>query len=136
VDERITWVRGERRAGPLQTIGVLELTVDGRCRAVFAERAEVDGRAHILLARSVWAGKDSFDTRWWSLVLDRDLKVFMIRNGSCGDPVLKSDVPRIVRALEELDLMTDETTIAVDNGAPVIPRLESLRARRRNPGRP
>jgi hypothetical protein len=136
VDERITWVRGERRAGPLQTIGVLELTVDGRCRAVFAERAEVDGRAHILLARSVWAGKDSFDTRWWSLVLDRDLKVFMIRNGSCGDPVLKSDVPRIVRALEELDLMTDETTIAVDDGLPVIPRIESLRARRRKSSRP
>jgi hypothetical protein len=73
-------------------------------------------------------------------VLDRDLKVFMIRNGSCGDPVLKSDVPRIVRALEELDLMTDETTIAVDQGPPVIPRLEALRARRgrsrSSPGRP
>ena len=130
MDQRITWVRGDRRAGPPQTIGVLELKADGSCRAVFAERAEVDGRAHILLARTVWQGKDSLDTRWWSLVLDRDHKVFMIRNGSCGDPVLSADVPRIVRALEDLDLMTDETTIAVDDGAPVIPRIEALRARR------
>jgi hypothetical protein len=68
-------------------------------------------------------------------VLDRDLKVFMIRNGSCGGALLKSDVPRIVRALEELDLMTDETTIAVDDGPPVIPRIEALRARKAPTGK-
>jgi hypothetical protein len=106
----------------MQVIGVLELKTDGSCRAVFAERVEVDGRCHILLARQAWEGKDSLDTRWWSLVLDQDHKVFTIRNGSCGDALLPSDVPRIVRALEELDLMADETMIAVDNGIPVLPR--------------
>jgi hypothetical protein len=121
-DRRITWVRGPKRPGPMQIIGVLELTADGRCRAVFAERVEVDGRCHILLARKAWEGKDSLDTRWWSLVLDDNHKVFTIRNGSCGDALLKADVPRIVSALEELDLMTDDTMIAVDNGLPVLPR--------------
>jgi hypothetical protein len=106
----------------MEWIGVLELKADGSCRAVFAERAEVDGRCHILLARKAWAGKDALDTRWWSLVLDDNHKVFTIRNESCGDPVLTSDVPRIVAALEELDLMADDTMIAVDDGLPVIPR--------------
>ncbi len=121
-DERITWVRGPRQAGPMETIGVLELKADGSCRAVFAERVEVDGRCHIRLARQVWAGKDSLETRWWSLVLDANHKVFTIRNGSCGDAVLKADVPRIITALEDLDLMTEETMIAVDDGQPVLPR--------------
>jgi hypothetical protein len=39
-----------------------------------------------------------------------------------NDPLLKADVPRIIRALEQLDLMTDDTMIAVDDGLPVIPR--------------
>jgi hypothetical protein len=119
-DGRITWERGERREGPLQTIGVLELEADGRCRAVFAERAEVDGRCHVLLARKAWGGKNALDTRWWSLVLDRRLKVEIIRNGSCGDSVKKADVPRIIRALTELDLLTPDTMIAVDDGRAVI----------------
>jgi hypothetical protein len=55
-DGRITWERGERRAGPNETIGVLELCGDGQCRAVFAERVEVDGRCHVLLARKAWGG--------------------------------------------------------------------------------
>ena len=118
---RITWVHGDRREGPNETIGVLELKADGACRAVFAERVEVDGRCHIRLARQVWEGKDSLDTRWWSLVLDAGHKVFTIRNGSCGDKILRADVPRIIRALEELDLMTRDTMIAVDDGGPVIP---------------
>ena len=46
-DPRITWEKGERREGPNETIGVLELAADGRCRAVFAERVEVDGRCHV-----------------------------------------------------------------------------------------
>lgn len=121
-DDRIQWVRGPLHAGPMETIGVLELRANGSCRAVFAERAEVDGRCHILLARQVWEGKDALDTRWWSLVLDGDNKVFTIRNGSCGDAVLRSDVPRIARALEELDLLTEQTMIAVDDGPPVLPR--------------
>jgi hypothetical protein len=128
-DPRITWVRGERRSGPNETIGVLELRVDGSCRAVFAERVEVDGRCHILLARRVWDGKDALDTRWWSLVLDRQLKVDTIRNGSCGDKVTTADIPRIIRALKDLDLLTDNTMIAVDGGGSVIVgRMEPERA--------
>ncbi|MEO5768962.1 MAG: hypothetical protein ABIS92_11485 [Polyangia bacterium] len=122
LDGRITWVRGAPRPGPMQLIGVLELKADGSCRAVFAERVEVDGRCHILLARQAWEGKDALDTRWWSLVLDDDHKAFTVRNGSCGDPLLPSDVPRIVRALEELNLMAEDTMIAVDGGVPVLPR--------------
>lgn len=121
-DPRITWIRGAKQAGPEELIGVLELHADGRCRAVFAERTEVDGRSHIRLARTAWAGKDSLETRWWSLVLDGNYKAFTVRNGSCGDQLLAADVPRIVRALEELGLMTDETMIAVDDGPAIMPR--------------
>ena len=113
-------MRGERRDGPNETIGVLELRGDGSCRVVFAERVEVDGRCHILLARKVWDGKDALDTRWWSLVLDRRFKVETIRNGSCGDKVTTADIPRIIRALKDLDLLTDNTMIAVDDGGSVI----------------
>lgn len=126
-DDRITWVRGAERLGPEQLIGVLELRADGSCRAVFAERAEIDGRSHIRLARTVWAGKESLDTRWWSLVLDANHQVATIRNGSCGDPLLTADVPRIVQALESLGLMSEETTIAVDDGRPVLPRHPAFR---------
>lgn len=119
-DARITWERGEPQRGPRQTIGVLELAADGRCRAVFAERVEVDGRCHVLLARKAWGGKTSLETRWWSLVLDRRLKVETIRNGSCGDALTGADVPRIIRALTELDLLTPDTMIAVDDGRSVI----------------
>jgi len=121
--ERITWVRGEERPGPRQVIGVMELQADGFCRAVFAERTQVDGRCHVLLARQAWGGKESIETRRWSLVLDRDHKVDTIRNGSCGDPLTTADVPRVLRALEELDLMTEHTMIAVDDGPSVFPRL-------------
>ena len=92
-DGRIRVGAGTSDAGPMETIGVLELRANGNCRAVFAERAAVGGRCHILLARQVWEGKDALDTRWWSLVLDGDRKVFTIRNGSCGDALLGSDVP-------------------------------------------
>jgi len=122
-DGRITWVRGDERPGPRQVIGVLELRGDDTCRAVFAERTLVFGRGHVLLARGAWGGKDLCDTRWWSLVLDDDLKVHTIRNGSCGDALFAQDVPRIVRALEELNLLTSETMIAVDDGPAVFPRL-------------
>jgi hypothetical protein len=104
-------------------IGVLELRSNNACRAVFAERTQVDGRCHVLLARQAWGGKDMLDTRWWSLVLDEHLNVHTIRNGSCGDPLLARDVPRIVFALEELNLLTTETMIAVDDGPAVFPRL-------------
>ena len=120
---RITWIRGEERAGPRQLIGVLEMQPDGSARAAFAERTQVDGRCHVLLARQAWGGKNSLDTRWWSLVLDRNHKVDTIRNGSCSDPLLTQDVPRIIRALEELDLMTEHTMIALDDGRSVFPRL-------------
>src|SRR5262245_32002575 len=120
---RITWVRGVERPGPRQTIGVLELRSDSTYRAVFAERTQVDGRCHVLLARQAWGGKDALETRWWSLVLNESLKVNIIRNGSCGDPILTQDVPRIISALEGLDLLTTETMIAVDDGPAVFPRL-------------
>lgn len=120
---RITWVRGDERPGPRQLIGVLELRSDNTCRAVFAERTQVDGRCHVLMARRAWGGKDSLDTRWWSLVLDDNLKVDTIRNGSCGDALLTEDVPRIVCALEELNLVATETMIAVDDGPAVFPGL-------------
>ena len=124
MDERITWVTGEEREGPRQLIGVLELKADGACRAVFAERTQVDGRCHVLLARQAWGGKESLETRRWSLVLEKKShRVDTIRNGSLGDPLLTADVPRIVRALEELDLMTEHTMIAVDDGRSVFPRL-------------
>jgi hypothetical protein len=123
-DGRISWLRGDERPGPRQTIGVLELRPDGACRAAFAERTQVDGRCHVLLARQAWGGgKDSLETRWWSLVLDRNHKVDTIRNGSCSDPLLTEDVPRIVHALEELDLLTEHTMIAVDDGPSAFPRL-------------
>ena len=103
---------------------MLELRSDNTCRAVFAERTQVDGRCHVLLARQAWGGKDTLDTRWWSLVLDGNLKVDTIRNGSCGDQLLARDVPRIVRALEELNLLTADTMIAVDDGPAVFPHLQ------------
>ena len=123
-DERITWIRGDERPGPRQVIGVLEMHADGSFRAAFAERTQVDGRCHVLLARQAWGGKDSLETRWWSLVLDRGThRVNTVRNGSCGDPLITADVPRIVRALEELDLATDDTMIAVDDGPSAFPWL-------------
>jgi hypothetical protein len=120
-DERITWYRGQRRPGPMQTIGVLEVRGDGSCRAVFAERAEIEGRAHIQLARRAWGPKDSLDTRWWSLVLDPNYKAYTVRTGSCGDPLTAEDVPRIVRALEELGLLTEQTMIHLDDGPATMP---------------
>lgn len=120
-DDRIQWVRGATREGPMETIGVLELCDDGRCRAVLAERVEVDGRCHVLLARQAWGGKGTPDARWWSLVLDDEVKAYTVRNGSCGDPVRPGDVPRIARALEELGLAAETTMIAVDKGCAVFP---------------
>jgi hypothetical protein len=123
-DGRITWVTGEEREGPRQTIGVLEMRGDGGIRAAFAERTQVDGRCHVLLARQAWGGKESLETRWWSLVLDRNRKVDTVRNGSCGDPLRTADVPGIVRALEEMDLLTEHTMVAVDDGPSVFPRMK------------
>ncbi|MCW5893408.1 MAG: hypothetical protein KIT14_23075 [bacterium] len=121
VDDRITWVRGDERAGPRQTIGVLELRQDGACRVALAERTQIDGRCHVLLARKAWGGKDALATRWWSLVLDADAAVTTVRNGSCGDRIEPGDVARIVRALESLALLSVQTTIFVDDGRPVFP---------------
>ena len=121
LDPRITWVSGERRAGPNELIGVLEVRADGSCRAALAERVEVDGRCHIRLARTAWHGKDALETRWWSMVLDGQGKVHTIRNGSCGDTVIKADVPRIVSALESLRLASPRTMIALDDAPSVFP---------------
>lgn len=119
-DDRITWVSGETREGPRQLIGVLEVRADGTSRAALAERTQVDGRCHVLLAREAWGGKDSLATRWWSLVLTRELKAYSVRNGSCGDALLRADVPRIARALEELGLVSADTMIHVDDGPGVL----------------
>lgn len=106
----------------MQLIGVLEVKSDGTSRAVFAERTEIEGRSHIRLAREVWPGKEALETRWWSLVLDDSRKVRTVRNGSCGDPLLASDVPRIEHALQELGLFGEETMIVVDDGPMVLSR--------------
>jgi hypothetical protein len=120
-DERITWVRGKPFDGPRELIGVLEVRGDGACRAVLAERTEVDGRCHILLARETWGPKDSLDTRWWSLVLDARHKAYSVRTGSCGDPLTTAEVPRIARALEELGLVSEHTMMHVADGPAVFP---------------
>lgn len=121
-DGRITWVHGADDGGPGELIGVLEVRADGAARAAFAERAEVDGRAHILLARTAWGRKDALETRWWSLVLDRaHRRATLVRNGSCGDAVTPDDVPRITAALESLGLADERTMIAVDAGRPAFP---------------
>jgi hypothetical protein len=121
IDPRITWVTGERHDGPNELIGVLEVRSDGSCRAAIAERVEVDGRCHIRLARTAWQSKDALETRWWSLVLDRDGKAFTVRNGSCGDALLSSDVPRIMHALESLRFASPRTMIALDDAPAVFP---------------
>lgn len=120
-DERITWVHGDTRDGPRELIGVLEIRADDSCRAVLAERVEVDGRCHILLAREAWGPKDSLDTRWWSLVLDAAHGAYTVRTGSCGDPLTSAEVPRIVRALEELGLVSEDTMIHRSDGPAVFP---------------
>ena len=120
-DDRITWVHGETRSGPRELIGVLEIRGDGGCRAVLAERVEVDGRCHILLAKQAWGPKDSLDTRWWNLVLDPDHKAYSVRTGSCGDPLTKADVPRVTQALEELGLLTPDTMLYLNDGPAVFP---------------
>jgi hypothetical protein len=125
-DDRITWVRGRCRRGPRELIGVLEVRADGSCRAVLAERAEVDGRCHIRLARRAWGPKDSPDTRWWSLVLDADHKAYTVRTGSCGDPLTAADAPRTARALAELGLVGEYTMIHVADGPAVFPGLADL----------
>jgi hypothetical protein len=121
IDPRITVITGERRAGPNELIGVLEVRADGSCRAAVAERVEVDGRCHIRLAREAWQGKDALETRWWSMVLDGIGQAYTIRNGSCGDSVTAADVPRIVAALDSLRLASPRTMIAVDDGPAVFP---------------
>ena len=121
IDPRITVITGERRAGPNELIGVLEVRADGSCRAAVVERVEVDWRCHIRLARAAWHGKDALDTRWWSMVLDGTGKAYTIRNGSCGDTLSTADVPRIMAALESLRLASPLTMIAVDDGPAVLP---------------
>lgn len=121
LDPRITWITGERREGPDELIGVLEIRADGSCRAAVAERVEVDGRCHIRLARTAWSGKDALETRWWSMVLDSQGKAFTIRNGSCGDAVTTADMARIVSALESLQFASPQTMIALDDAPAVLP---------------
>jgi hypothetical protein len=104
---------------------VLEVRADGSCRAALAQRVEVDGRCHIRLARTAWQSKDALETRWWSLVFDREGKAFTVRNGSCGDALLAADVPRIVHALESLRFASSRTMIAVDDGPAVFPWMAS-----------
>ena len=121
IDPRITLITGDRHEGPNELIGVLEVRSDGSCRVAIAERVEVDGRCHIRLARTAWESKDALETRWWSLVLDRDGKAYTVRNGSCGDALTTSDVPRIVAALESLRLASPKTMLALDDAPAVFP---------------
>ena len=120
-DLRISRLVGDASPGPRESIGVLEVREDGQCRAALAERVEIDGRCHIVLARTAWSSKPTMETKWWSLVLDDDERVFTVRNGSCGDALLAADVPRIVAALESLDLHSPDTMIVVDDASSVLP---------------
>ena len=43
-----------------------------------------------------------------------------MRNGSCGNKILRDDVPRIVRALVEMDLVSPDTMIHVDDDGPAV----------------
>ncbi len=126
IDPRITLVCGDQYEGPNELIGVLEVRADGSCRAAIAERARVDGRCHIRLARQAWTGKDALETRWWSMVLDGEAKAYTIRTGSCGDRVTRHDVPRIMRALEELRLASPRTMIALDDGPAILPWMDPV----------
>jgi hypothetical protein len=121
LDPRVTWVEGDVYAGPNELIGVLEVRTDGSCRAALAERARVDGRCHIRLARTAWRSKSALETRWWSLVLDKQGKAFTVRNGSCGDKLLASDVPRVIAALESLRFASPSTMLALDDASAVFP---------------
>jgi hypothetical protein len=121
LDPRVTWVDDGVQAGPNELIGVLEVRADGSCRAAIAERARVDGRCHIRLARTAWQSKDALETRWWSLVLDKQGKAFTVRNGSCGDKLLAVDVPRVVNALESLRFASPGTMLALDDASAVFP---------------
>jgi hypothetical protein len=120
-DSRVTWYRGTSRPTPKQVIGVLEVRAGRACRAVFGDRCELDGGTHIRLAREAWGWKDAMETRWWSLVLDAAGKAETVRNGSCGDALRTADVPVVVAALRELDLVAPRTVIHVDDGPPVCP---------------
>ena len=121
IDPRITWITGERHAGPNEWIGVLEVRADGTCRAAIAERVEVDGRCHIRLARQAWQSKDAIETRWWSLVLDPNGKAYTVRNGSCGDALTTADVPRVTAALVSLRLASPGTMLALDDAPAIFP---------------
>jgi hypothetical protein len=121
IDPRITLITGDRHEGPNELIGVLEVRADGSCRVAIAERVEVDGRCHIRLARTAWESKDAIETRWWSLVLDKQGKAYTVRNGSCGDALTSADVPRIMSALESLRLASPLTMLALDDAPAVFP---------------
>ena len=121
IDPRITLVTGDRHEGPNELIGVLEVRADGTCRAAIAERVEVDGRCHVRLARTAWQSKDALETRWWSMVLDREGRAYTIRNGSCGDALTTADVPRVVTALESLRLASPKTMLALDDAPAIFP---------------
>lgn len=54
-------------------------------------------------------------------MLGRDARVHTVRNGSCGDALTTAEIPRIVRALEELGLANDQVMLAVDDGPSVLP---------------
>ncbi len=79
------------------------------------------GRCHVRLARTAWGPKDAGETRWGSLVLGNNQNVHTVRNGSCGDALNAEDVPRIIRALEELGLANADVMIAVDDAPAVMP---------------
>jgi hypothetical protein len=121
IDPRITLITGDRHEGPNELIGVLEVRADGSCRVAIAERVEVDGRCHIRLARTAWQSKDAIETRWWSLVLDKQGLAYTVRNGSCGDALTRADVPRIMSALESLRLASPLTMLALDDAPAVFP---------------
>ena len=49
-----------------------------------------------------------------------DARITWKRANGGSDPVTKEDIPRIIRALTDLELISDRTMIAVDAGGSVI----------------
>ena len=74
--------------------------------------------------------------------MDARHKVYTVRNGSCGNKILRDDVPRIVRALVVMELVSPDTMIRDDDdddpavfpGQTIPPRAATPARRRRNEG--
>jgi hypothetical protein len=98
----------------------LEIDDGGGCRAVFAERAEIDARCHIRLARLAWGPKTSRDTLV-ELGARRGSEGPHRRNGSCGDGQNRGRRPADHAGARGFGLANEDVVLAVDDGPSVLP---------------